>query len=404
MAEEERPDHISAGVRRLLQEATQLGQALDLVVATQGSGSPAVAPLLRELTGTHRVLSTAFEESTAAPLLTAAAQGEAEAPEVERVEDRLEQTEARLSALRISIAQLLQRLERKETPLRQQEKETPLRQQEDDAVDLESRNTELGSEVARHRDIEISLLTTMREIRGASRAKSDFLANMSHELRTPLNAIIGFAEIMETELVGPLGSEQYVGYAKDVRESGQYMLDLINDILDLSKIESGQMDVVEGTIDLHATLEACLHMVHDQAEEAKLDINLEVGENLPKIRANARMLRQILLNVLSNAIKFTPSGGGIAVSLLREDDTGDLVLSVRDSGIGIAPADIERVMQPFEQVASAQATGYRGTGLGLPTAKSLIELHGGTFSIDSKVDLGTTATIRLPAERTIEAE
>ncbi len=232
MAEEERPEHISAGVRRLLQEAMQLGKALDLVVATQGSGSPAVAPLVRELTGTHRVLSAAFAESTAAPLLTTARHSEPEVQESERVEDRLEQTEARLAALRTSIAQLLQRLERKETPTRQQE---------DAAADLKSRNTELESEIARHRDIEISLLTTMREIRSASQAKSDFLANMSHELRTPLNAIIGFAEIMETELIGPLGSEQYVGYAKDVRESGQYLLDLINDILDLSKIESGQL-------------------------------------------------------------------------------------------------------------------------------------------------------------------
>ncbi len=164
------------------------------------------------------------------------------------------------------------------------------------------------------------------------------------------------------------------------------------------------LDVVEEPIDLHATLEACLHMVHDQAAEAGLDVNLEVGENLPKLRANARMMRQIMLNVLSNAIKFTPSGGSIAVSLQRENDTGDLVLNIRDSGIGIAPADIERVLQPFEQVASAQTNGYRGTGLGLPMAKSLIELHGGTFSIESKVDSGTTATIRLPAERTIEAE
>jgi signal transduction histidine kinase len=227
---------------------------------------------------------------------------------------------------------------------------------------------------------------------------------MSHELRTPLNAIIGFAEIMESELVGPLGSEQYVGYAKDVRESGQYLLELINDILDLSKIESGQLEVIDETIDLRETIQVCLRMVHDQAAEAKLDIELEGGEKVPNIRANARMIRQILLNLLSNAIKFTPPGGRVTVSLSRAEDTGDVLIGIRDTGIGIARADIERVMRPFEQVASAQADGYRGTGLGLPMAKSLTELHGGVFSIVSEVGSGTTVTIRLPAERTIEAE
>ena len=266
---------------------------------------------------------------------------------------------------------------------------------------LQGRNTELEREVARHRDVEVSLLTTMRDIRAASQAKSEFLANMSHELRTPLNAIIGFAEIMESQLVGPLGSDQYVGYAKDVRESGQYLLELINDILDLSKIESGQLEFVEDAVDLRDTAEVCMRMVADQATEAGLKTELDIAGDLPQIHANTRMIRQILLNLLSNAIKFTPSGGKINLNLVREADSKDIILSVEDNGIGIDQKDIARVMRPFEQVESAQDSSHRGTGLGLPMAKSLVELHGGVFTLESAVGQGTTISIRFPAKRVI---
>jgi two-component system cell cycle sensor histidine kinase PleC len=236
----------------------------------------------------------------------------------------------------------------------------------------------------------------MRDVRAASQAKSEFLANMSHELRTPLNAIIGFAEIMESELVGPLGSPQYVGYAKDVRESGQYLLELINDILDLSKIEAGQLEANLEDVDLGRTLDVCLRMVKDQAAEAGLTVELNAADGLPIIRSNARMLRQIILNLLSNAIKFTPKDGRIEVDVGQDSAADMLSLQVRDTGIGIAAADIERVMRPFEQVESAQGDSRRGTGLGLPMAKSLVELLGGEFAIESELDVGTTVKILLP--------
>jgi two-component system cell cycle sensor histidine kinase PleC len=261
---------------------------------------------------------------------------------------------------------------------------------------LKSRNVKLQREVERHRDVEVSLLTTMRDVRAASQAKSEFLANMSHELRTPLNAIIGFAEIMESELVGPLGSSQYVGYAKDVRESGQYLLELINDILDLSKIEAGQLEASLEDVDLRKTVDVCLRMVKDQAAEAGLRVELEAIEDVPVIRSNARMLRQIILNLLSNAIKFTPREGQISVNISESEQAGEVSLLFKDTGIGIAQADIVRVMRPFEQVESAQGDVYRGTGLGLPMAKSLVELLGGEFKISSEIDVGTTVKINLP--------
>jgi len=180
----------------------------------------------------------------------------------------------------------------------------------------------LQREVERHRDVEVSLLTTMRDVRAACQTKSEFLANMSHELRTPLNAIIGFAEIMESELVGPLGSPQYVGYAKDVRESGQYLLELINDILDLSKIEAGQLEANLEEVDLRKTVDICLRMMTDQASEAGLTIELDAIEDVPAIRSNARMLRQIILNLMSNVIKFTPNGERVDVESSFDDATG----------------------------------------------------------------------------------
>ncbi len=222
---------------------------------------------------------------------------------------------------------------------------------------------------------------------------------MSHELRTPLNAIIGFAEIMESELVGPLGSPQYVGYAKDVRESGQYLLELINDILDLSKIEAGQLEANLEEVDLRKTVDVCLRMTKDQAAEAGLSMELSAIEDIPIVRSNARMLRQIILNLLSNAIKFTPNGGRVDIDIDLEETTGRVALLVKDTGIGIAQTDIARVMQPFEQVESAQGELHRGTGLGLPMAKSLVELLGGEFKIGSDIDKGTVVKVLLPVER-----
>ena len=385
-------------MQRLLDEAMQLSHALDVIVASQGSGSSAVGPLVRELTATHRLLSAAFEdfEIGNAPAQPVASPVNLE---MEQLGGRITRTDERLDSLKSSVFRLVELLETREN--KEPAPKTDDRKSSELIDKLQGRNTELEREVARHRDVEVSLLTTMRDIRAASQAKSEFLANMSHELRTPLNAIIGFAEIMESQLVGPLGSDQYVGYAKDVRESGQYLLELINDILDLSKIESGQLEFVEDAVDLRDTAEVCMRMVADQATEAGLKTELDIAGDLPQIHANTRMIRQILLNLLSNAIKFTPSGGKINLNLVREADSKDIILSVEDNGIGIDQKDIARVMRPFEQVESAQDSSHRGTGLGLPMAKSLVELHGGVFTLESAVGQGTTISIRFPAKRVI---
>ncbi|MEX2614795.1 MAG: HAMP domain-containing sensor histidine kinase [Alphaproteobacteria bacterium] len=396
----------------------QLSKALDVIVASQGSSSSAVGPLVRELSAIHRLLAAGYRDADETGAESPPGAGRPVNPEVEELSGRIARTDERLDAIKSSVFQLMELIENRSrnTPRPKAASATPettgagrsatAKSDAEKTVtraqlnQLKSRNTELEREVSRHRDVEVSLLTTMRDIRAASQAKSEFLANMSHELRTPLNAIIGFAEIMESQLVGPLGSEQYVGYAKDVRESGQYLLELINDILDLSKIESGQLEFVEDVVDLRDSVEVCMRMIADQAEEAGLKTSLDIAADIPNMRANTRMIRQILLNLLSNAVKFTPSGGEIGISLFREDRTGDIMVVVKDNGIGIAQRNIARVMRPFEQVeGTARDTTHRGTGLGLPMAKSLVELHGGTFTLDSVVDEGTTITLRFPAKR-----
>lgn len=390
----------SRGMRRLLQEAAQLSNALDLIVATQGSASPAVTPLIQQLTSLHRILAEVYEETGGAEPGNANQAAPAADRDLEKLESRLDRTEEQLGDLKGSIARLVSVLAKRNEPPRSTDTTKPNRSADEKKIEeLKARNIKLQREVERHRDVEVSLLTTMRDVRAASQAKSEFLANMSHELRTPLNAIIGFAEIMETELVGPLGSPQYVGYAKDVRESGQYLLELINDILDLSKIEAGQLEASLEDVDLSKTIDVCLRMVNDQAGEAGLHVELKAAKKIPPIRSNARMLRQIILNLLSNGIKFTPSGGRIAIDLSTDEAAGTVVLQIKDTGIGIAPSDIARVMRPFEQVESAQGDVRRGTGLGLPMAKSLTELLGGEFKIASEIDVGTTVTINLPMER-----
>lgn len=403
-------------MQRLLDEAMQLSQALDVIVASQGSNSSAVGPLVRELTATHRLLSAAFHDADTAGMPMPTGVVSQASLEVEQLGGRIARTDERLDSLKTSVFRLMELIEAKSRnapvqkaapakPVTGASANTASGTRESEAAlaqldQLRNRNTELEREVSRHRDVEVSLLTTMRDIRAASQAKSEFLANMSHELRTPLNAIIGFAEIMESQLVGPLGSEQYVGYAKDVRESGQYLLELINDILDLSKIESGQLEFVEELVDLRDTVEVCMRMVADQAEEAGLKTSVDIAADMPNMRANTRMIRQILLNLLLNAVKFTPAGGEISVSLFREDGSGDIMIVVKDNGIGIAQRNIARVMRPFEQVeGTARDVTQRGTGLGLPMAKSLVELHGGVFSLESVVDEGTTITLRFPSKR-----
>jgi signal transduction histidine kinase len=232
----------------------------------------------------------------------------------------------------------------------------------------------------------------------ANRSKTEFLANMSHELRTPLNAIIGFSETYKMELFGPLGAPQYAEYAVDILDSANHLLEVINDILDVSKIEAGRDELWETEFQVRDVVESCLRLVHERAQAEGHTIRVELPSTLPTLSADERKTKQILLNLLSNAIKFTPDGGRISLWVGLVDD-GSLEIRISDTGIGIAPQDIPKALVCFGQVDSQVARKYEGTGLGLPLAKSLIELHGGTLRLVSEVGVGTSVTIHFPAER-----
>jgi two-component system cell cycle sensor histidine kinase PleC len=228
----------------------------------------------------------------------------------------------------------------------------------------------------------------------ASQAKSEFLANMSHELRTPLNAINGFSEIMLAEMFGPLGDSRYRDYARDILNSGQHLLALINDILDMSKIEAGKMTLRFEPVSVEDLAEEAVRLIQTRAETAGLDLNLELPE-LPEVEADYRAVKQVLLNLLSNAVKFTPRGGRIAVRAERLA-TESVRISVQDNGIGIAPEDLARLARPFEQIESQQAKTQQGTGLGLALSKALLEMHDGALELTSAPGQGTTASFSLP--------
>jgi len=232
---------------------------------------------------------------------------------------------------------------------------------------------------------------------GANQAKSEFLANMSHELRTPLNAINGFSEIMVAEMYGPVGDARYKDYARDILNSGQHLLALINDILDMSKIEAGKMNLRFEPVALEDVAEDALRLVRNRAEAAGLALRLDFSD-LPEVEADYRAIKQVLLNLLSNAIKFTPRGGMITVRAERRDDPlGERVrISVQDTGIGIPPEDLARLARPFEQIESQHAKTQQGTGLGLALTKSLVEMHGGLLDLRSAPGQGTSATFSLP--------
>jgi signal transduction histidine kinase len=231
----------------------------------------------------------------------------------------------------------------------------------------------------------------------ANRAKTRFLANMSHELRTPLNAIIGFSDIMRSEIFGPVGAQKYKQYVADINRSGSHLLQLINDILDVAKIEVGAQPLNESVIDLAGTLKNCGHLVEPQARSAGVALAVDASARLPPLRADATRFRQIVLNLLSNAVKFTPAGGKVWLSATVESG-GRLVVQVRDTGIGMKPEDLPRAVQPFVQLDHAPR-GDPGTGLGLALVKTLVEAHGATLGIESEPGKGTTVSVRLPQER-----
>ena len=232
-----------------------------------------------------------------------------------------------------------------------------------------------------------------------SRAKSDFLATMSHELRTPLNAVIGFSELIMREAFGAVGP-RYVSYARDIHTSGTHLLDIINDILDLSKIEAGKLELSEEVVDLAKLAESSLRLVQGRASEGGVRLVRAMPAELCSIRADGRALKQILINLLSNAIKFTPVGGSVTLGALVERD-GALTITVSDTGIGMRPEDIPRALEPFSQIESSLTRRFEGTGLGLPLCKRLAELHGATLELTSAPAVGTKATVSFPVSRSL---
>jgi PAS domain S-box-containing protein len=257
----------------------------------------------------------------------------------------------------------------------------------------------VARDITERKRAEEIMLAAKEQAELATRAKTEFLANMSHELRTPLNAIIGFSEIMTTGLLGPIGSDKYREYAHDIQSSGLHLLELINDILDLSKIEADKAELHEEIVDVARIITACSVLVKDRASTANVNLEEQIAEGLPTLRADERKLKQIVLNLLSNAVKFTEAGGFVTVRATLATDRR-LVIEVRDTGIGIAPEDIAAAMTPFGQLDGRLSRKYEGTGLGLPLTKSLVELHGGILEIESEMGKGTVAKVLFPAERT----
>ena len=258
-----------------------------------------------------------------------------------------------------------------------------------------------NQEVEMRKHVAKNMLIAKERAEEAARAKSDFLANMSHELRTPLNAIIGFSEVMVQKLFGDLGNNRYEGYAADIHRSGTHLLNLINDVLDLSKIEANKMTLSETEIDLQTLIPECVRMVSARPDCAGIAIRMAMRPDLAQLYADPRLVRQILINLLTNAVKYNKPGGDVSVSAERETD-GRLAISVSDSGIGMKPEEIPRALEPFGQVKENALVATReGTGLGLPLSHAFVKLHGGTLDIVSTPDRGTTVTVRFPQTRVI---
>lgn len=258
-------------------------------------------------------------------------------------------------------------------------------------------------DVTQRRLSERALVKAKEQADFANRSKSEFLANMSHELRTPLNAIIGFSEIIKDQILGPEGTPQYIEYAKDIYDSGALLLSLINDILDMSKIEAGKRTLSETSIDIERVVQSCIRLVAVRAKTGEIQLGHNMPSNLPFLRGEERAIKQVLVNLMTNAIKFTPEQGVVTVSA-SIDPFGRMILAVSDTGIGIAPQDIPTALAPFGQIESVMSRKTQGTGLGLPLTKALIELHGGELQISSELGKGTVVSALFPAGRMVQRQ
>ncbi|MGH6889570.1 MAG: ATP-binding protein [Rhizomicrobium sp.] len=245
----------------------------------------------------------------------------------------------------------------------------------------------------------VALNALLIEADNANKSKSEFLATMSHELRTPLNAIIGFSDVLRKQLYGNLGNDRYLEYVADINSSGLHLLAIINDILDLAKAEAGKLELREDVFDLVPSLDDCLQMCRGRANEGGITLTLAAADSDIQICADERLLRQMALNLVSNAVKFTPPGGRVDV-VVRNEGT-EIAIDVCDTGIGIPTEHLDRVLRPFEQVERALSRRHGGTGLGLPFSKKVAELHGGALILKSELDRGTQVSVRLPGYRVV---
>ncbi|HZS81573.1 MAG TPA: PAS-domain containing protein [Stellaceae bacterium] len=256
------------------------------------------------------------------------------------------------------------------------------------------------SDVTERRRVEQEMIDARNQAEIANRSKGEFLANMSHELRTPLNAIIGFSDILQNEKFGPVGNKKYLEYAHDIHNSGVHLLDLISDVLDMSKIEAGKLELYEEEVVIADLVTACLSMVRERARERGIRIAADLGPQSIRLWADQRAMKQILLNILSNAVKFSRDGSAVTITAGHGTD-GGAIISVADAGIGMTEEQIERARQPFGQAGPATTRSYGGTGLGLPITQRLVELHGGVLRIESRPGEGTTVSVMLPPSRSL---
>ena len=256
----------------------------------------------------------------------------------------------------------------------------------------------IGRDIADRKTYEAELMASKEAADLANKSKSGFLANMSHELRTPLNAILGFSEIIKNQILGPIEEVKYTEYARDIYESGAHLLDIINDILDLSKVEAGRLEVHENRVEIAELIGICQRLMEPKVVENDLNLEVEVSEGMPDLMADHRLMKQIVLNLLSNAIKFTPEGGRIRVSAAL-DKSDALAISVEDTGIGMDEQGVERALTPFGQVDTSFSRKHQGSGLGLPLVIAFTERQGGTFDLDTVPGEGTRITIAFPAEK-----
>ncbi|WP_372396032.1 ATP-binding protein [Azospirillum sp. HJ39] len=286
----------------------------------------------------------------------------------------------------LCVGQDITRRKRAELALRQARDELEMR--------VAERTRALMQEVQERRRAEQALIQAKEQAELANRAKSEFLANMSHELRTPLNAIIGFSSMMESEIVGPLGHPKYLDYAKVIGKSGQHLLAVISDILDVAKIEAGKLEMHPQPMDVRDAVESSLLLIAERAEEGGLTLVHDIAPDTPRLLGDPVRVKQILLNLLSNAVKFTPAGGSVALRV--RPDRSRILVEIADTGIGMSAEGIAVALQPFGQVDSQLSRRSGGTGLGLPLVRSFVDLLNGTLDIRSREGEGTTVSVRLP--------